>query len=261
MSVDERPVIVCRIENPPHMAVGVDEWMPKHFDDSLDHEAVTSVAAYKVLQDFDPSGGLPWAFNGHGNRFIVYVAEDMAGLKAWVDSPFLREAIDDGVDRESAFPELDGEPFIGNTYECSGVRGALGVDFAGPTPIVVERFEVGSATDSEFTDWLESSYAEGWATIPGVVRVRTYRQSTDLPQEFPFDRYQSKGNRMILTEFEVGTDLRAALASGAVRDLLRESIRWDLDLPYVRREAAESYVIRDRADAASTLAARRAASN
>lgn len=260
MNVDERPIIACRIEVPPSMAEGVDAWMPKHFDDSLDHEAVTSVAAYRVLQDFDPTNGLPWLLNGHGNRFIVYVAEDMDSLRAWVDSPFLREAIDDGVDRETSYPELDGESFTGNTYECSGVRMPLGVDFAGPNPILIERFQVAADTDEEFTKWLEGSYADAWAALASTLRVRTYRQAEDLPKDFPFDRYQSKGNRMLLVELAPETDLRAFVGQADVRRLLMESLRWDLELSYVRREVAECYVIRDKNDAASTLAERRAES-
>lgn len=257
-SIDERPLLVCRIENPPSMAASVDEWMPKHFDDSLDHEAVTSVVSYRVLQDFDPETGLPWILNGHGNRFIIYVADSSEGLMEWVDSPFLREAIEDGEDRESAFPELDAEPFTGNFYECSRVLKPLGVDFPGSTAIVVERFHVGPSEDAEFTTWLEGSYAERWAALPESMRVRTYRQKQGVPDRFPYDRYTSKGNRMILVEVPIETDLVALARREDVRNLLQESLAWDLRLPYVRREVAINHVIRDKKDAASTLETRRA---
>ena len=258
MSVDERPLLVCRIENPPAMAASVDEWMPKHFDDSLDHEAVTSVVSYKVLQDFDTERGLPWILNGHGNRFIIYVADSSEGLMEWVDSPFLREAIDDGEDRESSFPELDAEPFTGNFYEASRVLKPLGVDFPGPTAIVVERFHVGPGEDAEFTAWLEGPYAERWAALPEAMRVRTYRQKQGVPDRFPYNRYTSKGNRMILIEVPIETDLVGLVRRDDVRGLLAESLAWDIRLPYVRREVAVNHVIRDKDDAASTLEARRA---
>ncbi len=258
LSPDERPILVCRIENPPHMAEGVDEWMPKHFDDSLDHEAVTSVVSYRVTQDFDADNGLPWILNGHGNRFIVYVADSIEGLADWMDSPQLREAIDDGVDRESAFPELDAEPFIGNVYEVTQVHKPLDVDFPGPTAILVERFEVGPEHEEEFTAWLEGPHAQGWAALGDAMRVRTFRQYLDLPKEFPFNRYQSKGNRMIMVELPLDADPRALVRRPEVNALLADSLRWDLELPYVRREFAVNHVIRDKKDAQETFEARRA---
>ena len=257
-AIDERPLLVCRIENPPAMVDSVDEWMPKHFDDSLDHEAVTSVVSYKILQDFDSEAGLPWILNGHGNRFIIYVADTSEGLMEWVDSAFLREAIDDGEDRESSFPELDGEPFTGNFYESSTIHKPLGVDFPGPTAILVERFQVGPETDEEFTTWLEDSYAPRWAALPEAIRVRTYLQKTGVPDRFPYNRYTSKGNRMLLVELPVDTDLVSFARRDDVADLLRESLNWDVRLPYVRREVGVNHVLRDKEDAKSTLAARRA---
>lgn len=259
MKPDERPLVVCRIENPPHMAEGVDEWMPKHFDDSLDNPAVTSVGSWRVLRDFDPTTGLPWPFNGHGNRFIVYVAEDMPAMEAFLDSPELREAIDDGVDRESAFPALDGEPFTGNIYLCSQVRGATDRDFTGPSAVFVERFEVGPDLADEFDAWLDGAHLDAVAALPEVARVRTWRQNRDVPQRFPFDRYCSKGNRMLWAELPVDADLRGFVRSPAVTTLLEDSLRWDLRLPYVRREVAEFHVQRDKDDARATYAERRGA--
>jgi len=259
MIVDERPMLVCRIENPPAMAEAVDEWMPKHFDDSLDHDAVTSVASYRVLQDFDPVRGLPWSLNGHGNRFIIYVANSSEGLMAWVDSEFLRDAVEDGKDRESSFPELDGEPFTGNFYEPSRVLRALGVDFPGPTAIVAERFEVGPRDEQEFTAWLEGVYAERWAEVPEALRVRTFRQKQDVPDRFPFSRYTSKGNRMILVELPIDVDLVALARRHDVEALLKDSLPWDLRLPYVRRELAVNHVMRNKDDALASREARRLA--
>ena len=43
-----------------------------------------------------------------------------------------------------------------------------------------------------------------------VRRVRTWRQKRDdVPKRFPYDRYVSKGNRMIVADFAEDTDLRA----------------------------------------------------
>lgn len=257
-TIDERPVLVCRIECPPHMAEGVDEWMPQHFDDSLDHDAVTAVAAWRVVRDFRPESGLPWVLNGHGNRFIVYVAESLPPLLEWLDSPILREAIDDGQDRESSFPELDGEPFTGNIYEVTKVQHSLGVDFAGSSLIFAERFEVGDLDEPDFVGWLEGEHLEAIGALPGIQRARTFRQYHDAPKRFPYNRYDSKGNHMILAELPVEVDPLELAHTSEFATALRDSTRWDLRLPYVRRELAVNHVRRDKTDAAGTLEARRA---
>ena len=258
LSPDERPLLLCRIELPEHMAEDVDGWMPKHFDDSLDDDSVTCAASFRVLHNFDPVNGLPWLFNGHGNRFIVYFADSVEGLSEWVDGPFLRQAIEDGVDRESSFPALDCEPFNGNFYLCSRVIRPLGVDFVGPCALFVERFDVGPEDDKEFTAWLEGSHAQAVADVPGVLRVRTYRQNLDVPKRFPFNRYSGKGNRMLMAELPVDCDLVEFVKRAEVRSLLADSIRWDLVLPYVRREVANFHVLRNKDDARSTYAQRKA---
>ena len=258
LNADERPIMVCRIENPPHMAQSVDDWMPKHFDDSLDADAVTGVAAFSVLHNFDPVSGLPWIFNGHGNRFIVYVADSVEGLCEWVDGPFLRQAIEDGAEREGAYPALDGEVrFAGNFYLSSRVIRPLGVDFIGPTSLFIERFDVGAERDEEFTAWLEGPHADAVAAVSDVLRVRTYRQNLDVPKRFPFDRYSGKGNRMLMAELPVNCDLVEFVKRREVVALLADSIRWDLELPYVRREVANFQVLRNKEDALATYSQRR----
>jgi hypothetical protein len=254
---DERPILVCRLECPPQMQEGVDEWMPKHFDDSLDHDAVTSAVSYRIQQDFSPADGLPWLFNGHGNRFIVYVADGIDGLLDWIDSPILREAIDDGVDRETAYPFLDGDQFTGNIYEVSSALSPIGEDFPGETRFIAERFEVGDDDIEAFDEWLEREYAPAWAQIDSVIRVRTYRQRRDLPERFPFLRYMSKGNRMVFIELPMETDLPQFVKQDEVRQLLETSLPWDLRLPYVRRELGECIALRDKEDAAATYDERR----
>ncbi len=257
MSADERPLLVCRIHCPEPMQQDVDAWMPKHFDDSLDHPAVTSAASYRVVQDFDADNGLPWILNGHGNRFIVYVADSRGGLLNWLDSPQVREAIDDGADREGAYPQLDGEPFIGNVYEVSQVRKPLGVEIPESATVLVERFESSTDTDAELTDWLEGPYLEGWAGLGDTIRVRTFRQYRDLPNRFPYERYCSKGNRMVMIELPSDVQPSEFVRREEVRRLLADSLRWDLELPYVRREIAVNQVIRDKNDAKATYADRR----
>jgi hypothetical protein len=250
---DERPILVCRIECPERMQADVDAWMPKHFDDSLEHPKVTSAANYRVVRDYRPvaEGGLPSVLNGHGNRFIVYVAEDMPGVADWLDSPMIRRAIEDGAEREGQYPALDGEPFTGNIYEIRQVRGAVGADFAGTGPILAERFEVPEHLIREFETWLDGPHLDAAVELPGAIRVRTWSSNRGLPKRFPYIRYQSKGNRMIWTEFAEGTDLRAVLAEPMTHAYLEDSIRWDLRLSYVRREVAENLLIRTAEEARS----------
>jgi len=244
---DERPILVCRVECPKDFQAPLDEWMPKHFDDSLAHEAVTSAHSYDALRDWER---LPALFNDHGNRFIVYVADDVEGLKAWVDGPELREAIQDGVDRESQYPPLDDEAFNGTIYAPMEVRRPAGADVAGRGPILVERFEVPAALRAEFDAWLNGPHLDAVDAWPGIVRVRTYRQLRDeVPHRFPFDRYIGKGNRMLWAELAEGTDVRALLAEPAVQEAIADSQRWDLRVPYVRREVAEHLLTRMSGDA------------
>ncbi len=260
LSPDERPIMLCRVEFPSHMAEDVDGWMPKHFDDSLDDDSVTCAASFRVLHNFDPVNGLPWLFNGHGNRFIVYVVKGSDELKLWIGSSSAERAIKDGAEREGAYPALDGEPFNGCIYLCSRVIRPLGVDFVGPCALFVERFDVGSGDDKEFTAWLEGAHAQSVADVPGVLRVRTYRQNLDVPKRFPFNRYSGKGNRMLMAELPVDCDLVDFVKRVEVRSLLGDSIRWDLVLPYVRREVANFHVLRNKDDARSTFAQRNAES-
>ena len=77
-SIDRRPIVLCRDHIPPSMIVEVDAWIPKHFDDSLAHPAVTSAAS------FGAAWSLPATFTAPGCRLIVYVAEDMPQLLYWL---------------------------------------------------------------------------------------------------------------------------------------------------------------------------------
>ena len=139
---DERPILVCRVECPAAFQESLDEWMPKHFDDSLANPAVTSAHNYGVFRDWER---LPSLFNDDGTRFIVYVADTTEGLVDWVDGPELREAIDDGVDREAQYPPLDDEPFNGSIYELAEIRRPRGADIAGElVDGAVERLVVSS---------------------------------------------------------------------------------------------------------------------
>jgi len=252
---DLRPLLVCRLECPEHMAADVDAWMPKHFDDALDEPPVVAATGYRVLQDFTPGSGLPWLFNGHGNRFVAYATESSDGLLDWLSGDMAKESIEDGADRESQYPLLDAEPFTGNIYEGRTVINPLAAEFAGTAPILVERFDVPADLEVEFLAWLDATHAPRWAEQLGVQRVRTFRQRPDVPRTFPYTRYQSKGNVMLIADLSDEQDPRDLVR--AARPLLEDSVRWDLLLPYVRREVAECFVLRTKADARATYADRR----
>jgi hypothetical protein len=248
MDPDERPVLLCRVHIPPRMQPDVDAWMPKHFDDSLRHPAVTAAASYAVLHDWQR---LPAVYNNECTRFIPYVADNPEGLVAWVDAPELRGAIEDGVERESQYPTLEDEPFNGSILDVTGVHGPAGSDFAGFGPILVERFHVGDDQAEEFDAWLTGPYLEQAAGWPGVVRVRTFRAMAGVPPQWPYTRYQGKGNRMIWADLGAGADVREVAGSDPVLNSLADSVRWDLRLPYVRRDAAECLLVRTKADLAA----------
>jgi hypothetical protein len=253
LSEDERPLLVCRLECPQSLQEELDGWMPKHFDDSLADPAVTSASSYAVVRDWER---LPSLFNQHGNRFIIYVAESPQGVQDWLDGPQIQGAIEDGVDRESQYPALEGEPFNGTIYAVMEVRRPVGSDVAGRGPIVAERFEVPPALQGEFDAWLDGPHLDAVEAWPGIVRVRTWRQLRDeMPRRFPYERYVGKGNRMILADFEEGVDVRDLLQEPAVRAALEDSQRWDLRLPYVTREACEHLLTRLPGDAEREAAA------
>jgi len=247
---DLAPILVCRLECPPEMQADVDGWMPKHFDDSLLDPHVLAAASYATLRDFraPEDGGLPAVLNGHGNRFIVYVADSIEGYEDSIDSEAVREAIRDGADRESRYPPIDDEPFNGVVYAPRGIRGGSS-DLVGRGPVLVQRFEVAERLAPDFDDWFDGRHLDAAFALPGVVRARTWAAHRSYPQRFPYDRYRGKGNRMLLVELAEGSDLRGAIADERTVSWFEDSIAWDLRLPYARREAGECLVIRTSADA------------
>lgn len=244
-SPDERPILLCRVYIPPRMQGDVDAWMPKHFDDSLRHPSCVAAASYEVIHDWST---LPALFNNECTRFIPYVAESLEGLIAWVNGPELRGAIEDGVEREGQYPTLEDEAFNGSIVAASQVRGAVGREFAGWGPALVERFHVPDDLAGDFDAWLDGPYLDGAAGWPQIVRVRTFRAAPGIPQEWPYTRYQGKGNRMLMAELEEGADIRAIARSDAVQRSLADSTRWDRTLSYVRRDACQNLLVRTKAD-------------
>jgi hypothetical protein len=240
-AADGHPIMMCRLECPAYAVGPLDEWIPKHLDDSIAHVAVTGGANYEMIRDF---ARLPSALNEHGNRMVIYSTSDLAGCLEWLDSPELRGAIEDGVDRESQYPLLDGEPFIGNIYLPQDQYGSSEDDFIPGGPAYVERFEVPESAIGQFDEWL-ASYTERVAAWPGVVRARSWRQYVDAPDRFPYNRYRSKGNRMVSVEFTPGLDPYEIAGRPEFLAALQESVStWDTVVPYARRDLARNLVVR-----------------
>jgi hypothetical protein len=216
----------------------VDAWIPQHFDDSLAHPAVTSAVSFRAVWS------LPATFNDAGCRLIIYVAQDMAQLVEWLDSPELRAAIEDGAERECQVIPVDGDPFTGNIYDVAQMRGSVGADVLEGGGIFVERFEVDDAEAQEFDSWLNGFHLDAIAGVPGVARARTWVQNRDVPKRFPYDRYVSRGNRMLSADFLPGTDIAGLIADDTMWSAIADSARWDLRLSYVRRDAGEFLVTR-----------------
>ena len=168
MKPDERPILMCRLECPAELLGMLDDWIPKHLDDSLAHPSVTSAGNYEIIRDFS---SLPSALNHEGNRMVNYATNDLEGCLEWLDSEELRGAIEDGVDRESQYPPLDGEPFIGNIYVPGEVVGGSAEDFIRDGTWYVERFEVPGTEVGRFEAWSTKQMHE-LAALEGVARAR-----------------------------------------------------------------------------------------
>ena len=241
-TVSWRPFLLGRFDCPPERIAEIDAWIPKHLDDSLAHAGIVSTAYYHIVD------GLPALLSGPGNRSVIYDAGDLDGMLAWMDSPELAGAVDDSSDRETLFYPIDGEsPGTSNICEVSAVRhsdvtGAGGTTVAGQY-LFAERFEVGDDYQHEFDVWL-GDRLEGVVSWPLVSRTRTATSYRDAPDRFPFDRYRSIGNRVLLVDLDSEADLAEWLCTPAVFAGFRDSQRWDLKLPYVRREIYRCSLVR-----------------
>lgn len=246
-AVDRRPILLCRVDVPPQLEKELDDWSPWHFDDFGRHRTVQAVSSARIVRDWDPVTGLPAAFNtGQATRWIPYVCLDIPSMHAWVGSPIVTGGLDEPtMERENKYPPIAGEAFNGTMMTVSQLRGGKGTDHVGAGMIIAERFEVGSDRESEFDAWLEGTHLARYEALDGWVRLRTFRGDRTAPHTFPWTRYLGKGNRMILAELREGVDAKAIVRSAAYRDALADSLRWDAVLPYVTREIAELFILRD----------------
>ena len=245
-AIDERPILLCRVDCPPHLQKELDDWSPEHFDDFGRHRTVQAVSSYRIITDFDLETGLPAAFNvTQATRFIGYVCTDIPSMHAWVGSEIVTGGLDEPtMEREGKYPAIAGEPFNGTMNRVRAVRGSLGTDHPGTGAIIAERWEVGPSHEAEFDPWLEN-HLEGYAALDGWLRLRILDGDRTADHKFPWNRYLGKGNRMLLAELAEGVDPRGVVRSDAYRALLADSLRWDAVLSYTTREIAENFIIQD----------------
>ncbi len=105
---------------------------------------------------------------------FIYTARDTEGLIAWIDSPELRAAIEDGAERESKVLGVDGEPFTGNIYAVDQIL-TRHRDNPGRRLVAVERYEVPTEWDDRFGSWPNSRLLR-ISEHPGMRRVCTWTQ-------------------------------------------------------------------------------------
>lgn len=245
--VDRRPILLCRVDCPPALQKELDDWSPWHFDDFGRHRTVQAVSSARIIHDWDPVNGLPAAFNsGQATRWIPYVCLDIPSMHQWIGSPIVTGGLDEPtMERENKYPPIAGEAFNGTMLTVSQVRGGQGTDHVGMGQLIAERFEVGAAQAEAFDDWLETVHLPRYEALDGWVRLRTFKGDRTAPHTFPWTRYLGKGNRMILAELREGVDAKAIVRSAAFTEMLTDSLRWDAVLPYITREIAELFILRD----------------
>ena len=108
----------------------------------------------------------------------------------------------------------------------------------------VERFEVPGTEVARFEAWSTKQMHE-LAALEGVGAGPSWAQYRDAPKRFPFDRYRSKGNRMISLELQAGADPMELSRDKQFVALLQGSVaEWDARLTYTRRDLTRNIVVR-----------------
>ena len=218
-----------------------DQWQQtKHLVDLVALPGIKRVSYYATR-----TCGIPQAWQGSGNRMAAYWAEDLPGIKRWMQDPGLSEAIEDGSQFFDSFNELDDSTYTGNVYQ-------LGPRWPGdPEPslegcLLMQRFEVPDDQKKEFDDWVIRRHLPALRSIPGCRWAQWGKAVRGLPVQY----YNSPGNRVVLVELDQprAPDLTARFIDRIVAD----SLKWDRRLNYVRREVDESVASFDKPLGVST---------
>jgi hypothetical protein len=215
-----------------------DRWqLEKHLPDLVQGPGILRAAYYRTVLE-----GLPEAYHGSGSCMARYTASTLDDLLTWLGSPVVPAAIQDGSRWFGSFNELDGSTYTGNVYREVAALGPDDPADGEPDLVFVERFEVAPGDAEAFDRWLLDRHAPRTAEQPGVARARVFHAERE---NIPIDYYLSPGNRMLEVDHAPTTGSEALLANG-FRELLNDSLAWDLRLPYVKRDV---YRFLGRADA------------
>ena len=177
--------------------------------------------------------GLPEAYKGSGYCVAYYTAKDLDGMYAWLNSPDLAEAVEDGSQWFGRFNDVDYETFTGNVCLVRAVANNRGETPPEDAPILVERWEVGDEHAEEFDRWLDETHLPSFEGHPGILRARTF---TAVREGIPISYYYSPGNRMLIAELADRDGFRDVLLADDLMTRLEDSMRWDRRLSYVKRD-------------------------
>jgi len=177
--------------------------------------------------------GLPEAYKGSGYCVAYYTAKDLDGMFAWLRSPELDAAVQDGSQWFGRFNSVDYETFTGNVCTVRNVVNNRGETPTESAPILVERWEVTDDAAAEFDRWLEETHLPSFENHDGILRARTFGA---VREGIPIPYYYSPGNRMLIAELADPEGFRAILLADDLMQRLEDSMRWDRRLPYVKRD-------------------------
>ena len=119
-------------------------------------------------------------------------------MYAWLRSPDLAAAVEDGSQWFGRFNSVDYETFTGNVCLVRSVVNNLGATPPESAPLLVERWEVSECEAAEFDRWLEETHLPELAGNE-VLRARTF---TAVREGIPIPYYYSPGNRMLVAELD-----------------------------------------------------------
>lgn len=214
--------LLCLRFSPQLSAIGL-------FDDWLSGVGVPLIRKGSFLQPVVLHGlGLdaPQAVRGAVRRALLLFAARERFQEA-LDSDALEEFTTKLSTWGDWFNDLDGEDYTGSVYERA-LGTVLDPATLGPT-LVLERFAA-EEVSADFDRWLEEEYVGAVSEHPAVTAVTTFVVSTSLLS--PSATHYSPGSRLVVTTLEVDPETVAHEISW-----LAPSLRWDLVLPVVTREA------------------------
>jgi hypothetical protein len=224
---DWHPLLLARAHPKPEIQADFDRWeVEKHFDDLM-----KGPGAVSVVYGLNVLDGLPEGWKGSGYCMAYYTGLDVKGLFAWLCSQELVDAIADGSQWFGKFNDVDYAVYTGNVYGVTGVVNGAGEPRPETAPLLVERWEVGPEEEAEFDAWLRDVHLPAVGADPGVVRARSFRA---IREDIPIEYYYSRGNRALFAE--LAGDPREVLRSDSMLARLEDSLRWELRLPYVKRD-------------------------